>query len=65
VSASGFSCGEEETGCGDDLDGEKKKMMMKVSGDDDSAPWTENGYDGGLGAVNGLCHDLCDASQSD
>jgi hypothetical protein len=63
VSASGFSCGEEESGCGDDLDGEKKKKeKMNVSGDDDSAPWTENGCAGGLGEVNGLAHDLCDAS---
>jgi hypothetical protein len=66
VSASDLSCGEQESGCGDDLDGEKKKKeKMNVSGDDDSAPWTENGYDGGLGEVNGLAHDLCDASQSD
>jgi hypothetical protein len=66
VNASGFSYGEEESGCGDDLDGEmKKKEKMNVNGDDDSAPWTENGYVGGLGEVNGLCHDLCDGSQSD
>jgi hypothetical protein len=65
VSASGFSCGEQESGCGDDLDGEKKKTeKMTVSGDDDSAPWTENGYVGGLGEVNDL-PGLCDASQSD
>jgi hypothetical protein len=63
VSASDFSCGEQESGYGDDLDGEKKKE--KMSGDDDSAPWTENGFGGGLGEVNGLFHDLCDASQSD
>jgi hypothetical protein len=63
VSASGFSYGEEESGCGDDLAGwKKKKEKMNVSGDDDSAPWTENGHVGGLGEVNGLAHDLCDAS---
>jgi hypothetical protein len=66
VSGSGFSCGEQESGCGDNLDGQKKKKeKMKVSGDDDSAPWTENGYVGGLGEVTGLFHGLCDASQSD
>jgi hypothetical protein len=65
VSASGFSCDEEVSGCGDDLDAEKKKEKMNESGDDDSAPWTENGYVGGLGEVNGLCHGLCDASQPD
>jgi hypothetical protein len=66
VSASGFSCGEQENGYGDYLVGEKmKKEEMNVSGDDDSAPWTENGYGGGLGEVHGLFHGLCDASQSD
>jgi hypothetical protein len=67
VSASGFSCDEEESGCGDNDDGEKKKgKKMNVSGgDDDSAPWTENGSDGGLGEVNGLFHGLCDARQSE
>jgi hypothetical protein len=38
---------------------------MNVSSDDDSAPWTENGYVGGLGEVNGLFHGLFDMSQSD
>jgi hypothetical protein len=66
-SASGFSCGEQESGCGNPFDGEKKKEKekMNVSGDDDSAPWTENGFDGGLGEVTGLWHGLCDASQFD
>jgi hypothetical protein len=66
VTGSDFSCGEEESGSGDNLAGEKKKKeKMNVSGDDDSAPWTENGYDGGLGEVSGLFSALCDASQSD
>jgi hypothetical protein len=68
VSESGSSCDddEEESGCVDYLDGEKKKKkVMNVNGDDDSAPWTENGYVGGLGEVNGLCHALFDASWSD
>jgi hypothetical protein len=65
VSASGFSCDEQESGCGDNVDGEKKKMKekMNASYDDDSAPWTANGY-GGLGEVTGLWHGLFDASQS-
>jgi hypothetical protein len=63
----GVSCGEEESGCGDNLDGEKmnEKEKMNVSGDDDSAPWTESGFGGGLGEVTGIFHGLCDASQSD
>jgi hypothetical protein len=65
VSASGFSCGEQESGCSDYLDGEKKKKKENMSGDDDSAPWNENGYGGGLGEVTGLFHGLCDASQPD
>jgi hypothetical protein len=65
VSASGFSCGEEESDCDDNLDGETKKEKMNLSSDDDSAPWTENGFGGGPGEVTGLWHGLYDASQSD
>jgi hypothetical protein len=67
VSAIGFSCGEKESGCGDTFDGEKKKKKkekMNGSGDDDSAPWTENGFDCGHGEVNGLFAGLVDMSQS-
>jgi hypothetical protein len=65
VSGSGFFSGEKESDCDDNVDGEKKQEKMNVSGDDDSGPWTKNGFGGGLGEVTDLWHGLCDASQSD